>query len=93
MSKQKSFKWRTVLGLILLYLAMWFNWQWIWGVLFLVHQALNPDRHKLVLFLLLGVGKILPDDECRDINALCLGITPVFPPFRRKITLSMGFIT
>ena len=46
----------------------------------LVHQALNPDPHKLVLFLLLGVGKILPDDECRDINALCLGITPVFPP-------------
>ena len=46
----------------------------------LVHQALNPDSHKLVLFLLLGVGKILPDDECRDINALCLGITPVFPP-------------
>ena len=33
----------------------------------LVHQALNPDPHKLVLFLLLGVGKILPDDECRDI--------------------------
>ena len=46
----------------------------------LVHQALNPDPHKLVLSLLLGVGKILPDDECRDINALCLGITPVFPP-------------
>ena len=46
----------------------------------LVHQALNTDPHKLVLFLLLGVGKILPDDECRDINALCLGITPVFPP-------------
>ena len=68
----------------------------------LVHQALNPDPHKLVLFLLLGVGKILPDDECRDINALCLGITPVFLPAcrslgagwdQKKITLSMGFIT
>ena len=46
----------------------------------LVHQALNPNAHTLVLFLLLGVEKILPDDECRDINALCCGITPVFPP-------------
>ncbi len=50
----------------------------------LVHQALNPDPHKLVLFLLLGVGKIL----------IMLRHNSGFPALiRRKITLSMGFIT
>ncbi len=29
-------KWRTILGLILMYIAMWFNWQWAWGILFLI---------------------------------------------------------
>ena len=50
----------------------------------LVHQALNPNPHKLVLFLLLGVGKIL----------IMLRHNSGFPALiRRKITLSMGFIT
>ena len=50
----------------------------------LVHQALNPDPHKLVLFLLLGVGKIL----------IMLRHNSGFPALiRRKITLSMEFIT
>ena len=50
----------------------------------LVHQALNPDPHKLVLFLLLGVGKIL----------IMLRHNSGFPALiRRKITLSIGFIT
>ncbi len=52
--------------------------------LWLVHQALNPDPHKLVLFLLLGVGKIL----------IMLRHNSGFPALiRRKITLSMEFIT
>ena len=70
----------------------------------IVRQELNSNLHKLVLSLLLVVGKILPDDECRDINALCLGITPVFSAFlpaeasaqagiRRKITSFMYAIT
>ena len=46
----------------------------------LVRQEGNTCTFILVLFLLLSVGKILPDDECRDINALCFGIIPVFPP-------------
>lgn len=29
-------KWRSILGLILMYIAIWFNWQWAWGILFLV---------------------------------------------------------
>ena len=35
-SNSSSIKWRTILGLIFIYLAMWFNWQWAWGVLFLL---------------------------------------------------------
>ena len=31
-----SIKWRTILGLIFIYIAMWFNWQWAWGILFLI---------------------------------------------------------
>lgn len=29
-------KWRTILGLILVYAAVFMNWQWLWGILFLV---------------------------------------------------------
>ena len=57
-----------------------------------MHQALNPDPHKLVLFLLLGVGKILMIvlGEYREVRH-----NSGFPALiRRKITLSMGaFIT
>lgn len=31
-----TFKWRTILGLIFIYLAVWLNWQWAWGILFLL---------------------------------------------------------
>jgi len=36
MQKKSDYKWRTVLGLILIYLAMWFNWQWVWGFIFMI---------------------------------------------------------
>ncbi len=36
MTQQRSIKWRTILGLILVYIAIWFNWQWIWGILFIL---------------------------------------------------------
>lgn len=36
MKNQKSIKWRSILGLLLMYIAMWYNWQWIWGILFLL---------------------------------------------------------
>lgn len=35
-SRKKKIKWRTILGLLFMYLAMWYNWQWAWGVLFLI---------------------------------------------------------
>jgi hypothetical protein len=50
----------------------------------LVHQALNPNPHTLVLFLLLGVEKIL----------IMLRHNSGFPALiRRKITLPMRVIT
>ena len=35
-SNLSSIKWRTILGLVCIYIAMWFNWQWAWGMLFLL---------------------------------------------------------
>ena len=35
-SDSSKFKWRTILGLIFLYIAMWFDLQWAWGLLFLL---------------------------------------------------------
>lgn len=31
----KTTKWRSVLGLLLVYIAVFLNWPWLWGVLFL----------------------------------------------------------
>lgn len=31
----KQWKWKTLLGLALVYIAVIFNWSWVWGVLFL----------------------------------------------------------
>lgn len=36
MPKQNSIKWRTIIGLILMYIGMWYDWQWVWGLLFLI---------------------------------------------------------
>ena len=32
-ANRKTLKWRTIVGLILMYIAVALNWQWIWGVL------------------------------------------------------------
>ncbi|OIQ18111.1 MAG: hypothetical protein BM557_07800 [Flavobacterium sp. MedPE-SWcel] len=31
----KPIKWRTIIALILMYIAIFNNWEWVWGVLFL----------------------------------------------------------
>lgn len=31
----KQMKWRSIIGLVLVYIAVFFNWYWLWGVLFL----------------------------------------------------------
>ncbi|MEM6377121.1 MAG: hypothetical protein AAF705_02840, partial [Bacteroidota bacterium] len=30
----RTTKWRTIIGLILLFIAIWFDWEWAWGILF-----------------------------------------------------------
>lgn len=55
MSNQKPFKWRSILGLILIYLAMWFNWQWAWGILFLFWVI--PDLNSGVTHFLEPIEK------------------------------------
>lgn len=34
-STMSSIKWRTVIALILIYIAIFMNWEWMWGILFL----------------------------------------------------------
>ncbi len=53
--EKKSFKWRSILGLIAIYLAMWFNWQWIWGILFLLWVI--PDLISGVTYFMDPVTK------------------------------------
>lgn len=31
----KSIKWRTIIALVLMYVAILMNWEWAWGLLFL----------------------------------------------------------
>lgn len=61
-----SIKWRSIIGLILIYIAMWFNWQWIWGVLFLIWvipdvmsgvtyfmEPIEKDRHPILFWTII----------------------------------------
>ena len=43
------------MGLILLYVAMWFNWQWIWGVLFLIWVI--PDLFSGITYFIEPIQK------------------------------------
>ena len=50
-----STKWRTILGLIFMYIAIWFNWQWAWGILFLLWVI--PDLITGVTYFMEPVEK------------------------------------
>jgi len=54
-SNSISSKWRTILGLIFIYIAMWFNWQWAWGILFLLWVI--PDLITGVTYFMEPVEK------------------------------------
>lgn len=30
-----TIKWRTIVALVLIYVAIFMNWEWMWGILFL----------------------------------------------------------
>ncbi len=55
MANANAFKWRSILGLILIYMAMWFNWQWIWGILFLAWVI--PDIFSGITYFMEPVEK------------------------------------
>ncbi len=43
-------KWRTIIALILMYIALFMNWEWAWGVLFLLWVI--PDLFSGVTFFI-----------------------------------------
>lgn len=45
-----GFKWRTILGLALVFGAIWFSWDWLWSILFLVWVI--PDLFSGVTYFL-----------------------------------------
>lgn len=49
-SKTTTIRWRTILGLIFMYIAMWFDWQWAWGLLFLMWVV--PDLFSGVTYFI-----------------------------------------
>ncbi len=51
----KPIKWRTIVGLILVYLAVWFNWYWVWGILFLLWVV--PDILSGVTYFMEPIEK------------------------------------
>ena len=56
MTKTKNtVKWRSILGLILLYLAIWNDWQWAWGLLFIFWVV--PDIISGVTYFMEPVDK------------------------------------
>lgn len=48
-------KWRTILGLILVYVATLFNLDWVWGILFLIWVV--PDLFSGVTFFIEPISK------------------------------------
>ena len=54
-TKSTAIKWRTIIGLIFIYLAVWFNWQWAWGILFLLWVI--PDLFTGVTYFMEPIEK------------------------------------
>ena len=53
--KNSNLKWRTIIGLILVYIAAIFNLQWAWGVLFLFWVI--PDIFTGVTYFIEAIEK------------------------------------
>jgi hypothetical protein len=50
-----SLKWRTVVALILMYVAIFKNWEWMWGILFLIWVI--PDMYSEVTYFIEPIYK------------------------------------
>jgi hypothetical protein len=51
----KPLKWRTILGLVLVYVAFGLDWQWIWGVLTL--YWIIPDFFRGVTYFIEPISR------------------------------------
>ncbi|MDW3648812.1 MAG: hypothetical protein R8P61_17220 [Bacteroidia bacterium] len=51
----KERKWRTIAGLILLYIAVLMNLSWVWGILFLLWVI--PDLFSGITYFLEPISK------------------------------------
>lgn len=51
----KKIRWRTVIGLILVWIAAISNWQWMWGFLFLLWMI--PDFFTGVTYFMEPIAK------------------------------------
>ncbi|MEM8906440.1 MAG: hypothetical protein AAGD05_01235 [Bacteroidota bacterium] len=54
-SSPSTIKWRTLLGLGFMYLAIGFDWQWAWGILFLLWVV--PDLMQGVTYFIEPIEK------------------------------------
>ncbi len=36
MANRTHIKWKSIVGLLILYIAMWLKWQWIWSLLLMI---------------------------------------------------------
>jgi len=52
---KKSVKWRTIVALILMYVAILMNWEWAWGILFLFWVI--PDIFTGITYFIEPVSK------------------------------------
>mgnify|MGYP006000490813 CR=1 FL=1 len=51
----KSIKWRTIIALILMYIAILMNWEWAWGILFLFWVI--PDIFSGITYFIEPISK------------------------------------
>lgn len=53
--KANNLKWRTIIALILMYIAIFMNWEWAWGILFLFWVI--PDLFSGVTYFIEPIEK------------------------------------
>jgi len=53
---KKKTKWRTIIALIMMYIAIMMDWQWAWGVLFLFWVI--PDVFSGVTYFIEPIDKV-----------------------------------
>lgn len=52
---KKTIKWRTLIALILMYIAIFMNWEWAWGVLFMFWVI--PDLFSGITYFIEPISK------------------------------------